>query len=232
MKADDKLAFKRHTLAHLLAAAVLELYPEAKNTIGPAIDNGFYYDFDNLKISDADLPKIEKKMRELLPTWTEFSHKTFEAKEARAAFEVNPYKLELITELEKAKEKITLYTCGKFTDLCRGGHSENPSKDIKDGSWKLDRIAGAYWRGDEKNLMLTRIYGLAFENKEKLDEYVKMREEAKLRDHKKLGKELDLLTFSELVGAGLPLWTPKGTLVRNLLDDFVWELRQEAGYQK
>ncbi len=228
----EELEHKRHSLAHLLAAAVLELYPEAKNTIGPAIDNGFYYDFDDLKISDADLPKIEKKMRELLPTWTKFSHKAVEASETKAVFEANPYKLELIDELEKANEKITLYTCGKFTDLCRGGHTENPAKEIKDGSWKLDRIAGAYWRGDEKNKMLTRIYGLAFETKKELENYEKQLVEAEKRDHKKLGKELDLFTFSDLVGAGLPLWTPKGTLLRDLLESFVWELRLARGYQR
>jgi len=236
MKADDKLAFKRHTLAHLLAAAVLELYPEAKNTIGPAINNGFYYDFDNLKISDADLPKIEKKMLELLPSWKKFEHKEVSAGEAREFFKSNPYKLELINELEKAGEKITFYTCGslagEFTDLCRGGHIENPSKDIKDGSWKLDRIAGAYWRGDEKNKMLTRIYGLAFETKKELENYEKQIVEVEKRDHKKLGKELDLFTFSDLVGAGLPLWTPKGTLLRDLLEGFVWELRAKRGYQR
>ena len=236
MKADDKLAFKRHTLAHLLAAAVLELYPEAKNTIGPAIDNGFYYDFDNLKISAVDLPKIEEKMRESLPSWTKFSHKAIEASEAKAAFSTNPYKQELIDELEKIGEKITFYTCGspagEFTDLCRGGHIENPSKDIAPDSWRISRIAGAYWRGDEKNKMLTRIYGLAFENKKELEDYEKQIVEAEKRDHKKLGKELDLFTFSDLVGAGLPLWTPKGTLLRDLLEGFVWELRAKRGYQR
>src|SRR3989338_2881363 len=136
----------------------------------------------------------------------------------------------------KADDKLTFYTCGslagEFTDLCRGGHIENPSKDIKDGSWKLDRIAGAYWRGDEKNKMLTRIYGLAFENKEELKKYEEKIEEAKNRDHKKLGRELDLFTFSELVGAGLPLWTQKGTLMRDILDDFVWRLRKKYGYER
>ena len=232
MSNTNELGAKRHSLAHLLAAAVLAIYPEAKPTIGPAIDNGFYYDFDDLSINEKDLQAIEKKMRELVKSWKSFDGKEVSEKEARAHFKGNPYKLELITDLGKEKQKITFYTCGNFTDLCRGGHSDNPSKDITPSSWKLDRIAGAYWRGDEKNKMLTRIYGLAFDTKEELEAYEKQMEEAKKRDHKKLGQELDLFTFSELVGGGLPLWTPKGTLVRDLLDSFVWELRQKAGYER
>ncbi|MEK7572591.1 MAG: threonine--tRNA ligase [Patescibacteria group bacterium] len=230
----------RHSLAHLLAAAVLEIYPDTKNTIGPSIEDGFYYDFEfSSPISDKDLPKIEKKMKDILKTWKEFKSEEKSAKEAKEYFNKNEYKIELIDEIVGKGEKITFYTCGKlapsktgFTDLCRGGHLENPSKEINSDSFKLDRVAGAYWRGDEKNKMLTRIYGLAFETKEELEKYINQREEAKKRDHKKLGKELDLFTFSELVGSGLPLWTPRGTLMRNLLDEYVWELRQEAGYEK
>ena len=154
------------------------------------------------------------------------------SKEEATNFFKNEYKVELINEIADRGEKITVYTCGGFTDLCRGGHLENPSKEINPDSFKLDRVAGAYWRGDEKNKMLTRIYGLAFENKEELDAYLKQREEAEKRDHKKLGKELDLFTFSDLVGAGLPLFTPNGTILRDLLDGFVWELRKAAGYVK
>ncbi len=224
---------KRHTLAHLLASAVLEIYPDTKNTIGPAIDDGFYYDFEfSTPISDKDLAQIENKMRKMLPKWIEFSHQEKTKEEASEYFQNNPYKLELINEIAEKGEKITFYTCGDFTDLCRGGHSENPSKEINIDSFKLDRVAGAYWRGDEKNKMLTRIYGLAFETKEELESYLNQREEARKRDHKKLGRELDLFTFSELVGAGLPLFTPKGTLVRDLLDGFVWELRQKVGYER
>ncbi len=223
----------RHSLAHLLAAAVLEMYPDTKNTIGPSIDDGFYYDFEfSAPISDKDLPKIEKKMREILKSWKEFTHEEQTENQAKEYFANNEYKNELITEIIAKGEKITFYTCGKFTDLCRGGHLENPSKEIASDSFKLDRVAGAYWRGDEKNKMLTRIYGLAFENKEALDAYIAQREEAKARDHKKLGKELDLFTFSELVGAGLPLFTPKGTLLRDLLDGFVWQMRKAAGYDR
>ncbi len=227
---NTELEHKRHSLAHLLAAAVLELHPKALPTIGPAIDTGFYYDFDDLTITEKDLGKIEQKMRELVKSWKKFDGKEASEKEARAHFKKNPYKLELIDDIVKDGQKITFYTSGEFRDLCRGGHTENPAKDIPAGSWKLDRVAGAYWRGDEKNKMLTRIYGLAFNTKEELEAYEKQVEEAKKRDHKKLGPELDLFTFSELVGSGLPLWTPKGTLMRNLLDSFVWELRQKAGY--
>lgn len=223
----------RHTLAHLLASAVLELYPDTKPTIGPSIDDGFYYDFEfSSPISDKDLPKIEKKMRENLKSWDKFSSIEKTTNEAKEYFKNNPYKLELINEIEEKGEKTTFYTCGNFTDLCRGGHAENPKGEIPMDSFKLDRVAGAYWRGDEKNKMLTRIYGLAFLTKEELDAYMVQREEAKKRDHKKLGKELDLFTFSELVGSGLPLWTPKGTMMRILLDNFVWSLREKHGYQK
>ena len=229
----DKLEYLRHSLAHLLAAAVLEIYPDTKNTLGPAIENGFYYDFDfKTPISDTDLPKIEKKMREILKSWKEFKGEEKSEKEAKAFFKNNQYKTELIDEIKKKKEKITFYTCGEFTDLCRGGHLENPSKEITPDAFKLDRVAGAYWRGDEKNKMLTRIYGLAFETKEGLDTYIEQREEAEKRDHKKLGKELDLFVFSELVGSGLPLWTPRGTILRTQLDDFVWKLRKKQGYEK
>ncbi|OGE93432.1 MAG: threonine--tRNA ligase [Candidatus Doudnabacteria bacterium RIFCSPHIGHO2_02_FULL_48_21] len=221
----------RHSLAHLLAAAVMELYPDAKRTIGPAIDNGFFYDFQFTKpISDSDLPSIEKKMRQLLPGWTKFEKSEVSEKDAKKKYADNPFKLELIEEY--AKGGLTLYKSGNFSDLCRGGHAENPAKEIAPDSFKLSHVAGAYWRGDEKNPMLTRIYGLAFASKKELDDYLKFQEEAKKRDHKKLGPELDLFTFSELVGAGLPLWTPRGTLIRTLLDDFVWELRKKFGYHR
>lgn len=229
----EKLEKIRHSLAHLLAAAVLEIYPDTKNTIGPAVDNGFYYDFEfSSPIADKDLGKIEQKMRELLKTWDKFSHEEVSEKDAKKHFANNPYKLELIDEIKEKGEKITLYTSGKFTDLCRGGHVESPKKDIAGNAFKLERVAGAYWRGDEKNKMLTRIYGLAFETKEALEEYEKQIEEAKKRDHKKIGKEMNLFVFSPLVGPGLPLWTPKGTVIRELLNDYVWELRKAKGYSK
>ena len=229
---EEQLKNNRHTLAHLLARAVLEFYPSVKLTLGPAVDNGFYYDIDfgTEKISDENLKELQTYMRKNLSKWTEFSHREISKEEAKKVFSGNEYKLELINEITERGEKITLYKCADFEDLCRGGHAENPAKEISTDSFKLDRIAGAYWRGDEKNKMLTRIYGLAFESKEKLDAYITQQEEAKKRDHKKLGVELDLFTFSELVGPGLPLWTPKGTILRNLLDAYVWELREAKGY--
>ena len=157
----------RHTLAHLLAASVREMYPGAKNAIGPSIDNGFYQDFDlgEHKISDEDLPKIEKKMREVLKTWKTSSHREVTPAEAKKEFEWNEYKCELIDEFAEGGKTITLYPLGDFLDLCKGGHSENPHKEVDPKTVKLDRVAGAYWRGDEKHKMLTRIYGLAFETK-------------------------------------------------------------------
>ncbi len=233
MNKENNLEHIRHTLAHLLASAVLELYPNTKNTIGPAIDNGFYYDFEfpnDIKLSDKDLKDIEKKMKKSLNSWKEFTHKELNEKEAKAHFKDNPYKIELIDEIIKKGEKITLYTCGGFTDLCRGGHSENPNKEINPDSFKLSHIAGAYWRGDEKNKMLTRIYGLAFETKERLDEYETKIEENKKRDHKKLGKELDLFLIDEEVGKGLPMWTPKGTIIKFALEQFTRDLERKYGY--
>ena len=223
----------RHSLAHLLAAAVGELYPETKNTIGPAVDNGFYYDFEfpsGVVISEKEFPKIEKTMKKILPTWKDFEKISVSAAEAKKHFADNPYKLELIAEIEKQGGEITLYKSGKFVDLCRGGHAD--VKDIGADAWKLERVAGAYWRGEEKNKMLTRIYGLAFGTKDELDTYMIQMEEAKKRDHKKIGRELGLFVFSELVGSGLPLWTPRGTLVRDILDAYVWELREAKGYMR
>jgi threonyl-tRNA synthetase len=230
----EKIGHIRHTLAHLLAAAVKHAHPDAKLTLGPAIDTGFYYDIDfgAEKISEDELPKIEKQMRKLLPSWKEFTHREVSVDEAKQQFAGNEYKLELIEEIAGKGEAITLYACGGFEDLCRGGHAEHPSQEIGADSFRLDRVAGAYWRGDEKNPMLTRIYGLAFAAKEELDAFLAQREEARKRDHRKIGHEMDLFLTSELVGQGLPLWTPRGTLLRHTLDGFVWELREKYGYQR
>ncbi|NOY15075.1 MAG: threonine--tRNA ligase [bacterium] len=224
----DKL---RHSCAHLLAAAVVSLWPDAKPTIGPVIDDGFYYDFDLPQpISQADLPKIEKRMKKIVKNWSKFEKQQLSCQKARQLFKNNPFKLELIDELQKDNQPITVYKSGDFIDLCRGGHIDKPNKAIK--HFKLLSVAGAYWRGDQKNKMLTRIYGTCFFTQEELDRYLAQLEEAKKRDHKKLGPQLDLFTFSSLVGPGLPLWTPKGTLIRSLLDNFVWQLRSQKGYQK
>jgi len=231
----SNLEHKRHTLAHLLAAATLKDYPHCKPTIGPAIDNGFYYDIDfsgGEAPDETGLKNIQKNMKKMLGSWTEFTHREVSASEAIEIYKDNPFKLELINELAAKGEIITLYKCGDFEDLCRGGHSENPAKEIQADAFKLDKMAGAYWRGDETKPMLTRVYGLAFDTKEELVAYETQLEEAKKRDHRKIGKEQDLITFSELVGAGLPLWTPKGTLIRHQLDTYIWQLREKHGYQR
>lgn len=229
----DNLEKMRHTLSHVLAAAVREIYPTATFGIGPAIDNGFYYDIDfgDTKLSDADLPKIEKKMRGIIARKLPMTKRTVSKTDAlNWARENNQkYKIELIEELPE-KEEISFYDMGDlFTDLCKGPHL----KDLGEvGAFKLIRIAGAYWRGDEKREMLTRIYGVAFAAQEELDAYLKRQEEAKARDHRKLGKELDLFCFSDLVGAGLPLFTPRGTELRELMANYSLSLRGREGFKK
>ncbi len=218
----------RHSCAHLMAAAVLKLWPKALPTIGPTIENGFYYDFDNLTVSESDFPKIEEEMRNLVKSWTSFEKIEVKPDEAKKTFKDNPYKLELIEELEKKSEKITLYESGKFLDLCRGGHVLNP-KEIK--YFKLLSTAGAYWKGSEKNKMLTRIYGTVFSTQEELDNFLKAQEEADESDHRKIGKDLDLFVFSDLVGKGLPLLTDKGTTIRRELERFIVDEEIKRGYK-
>jgi threonyl-tRNA synthetase len=225
------LSAKRHTLAHLLAAAVLELHPDAKPTIGPAIDNGFYYDFEfSAPIAEGDLKDIEKRMRKILPSWKEINGEKITEDHARRHFKENPYKIELIDEIVKKGENLTVYTAGSFTDLCRGGHSDNPAKDIPADSFKLSRLAGAYWRGNENNPQLTRIYGLAFASKKELDEYETLMKEAEKRDHRKLGKELDIFEFDEDTGPGMPLWLPNGAVIIEELERLAKETEFAAGY--
>ena len=225
MEKADKLQGIRHTLAHLTAAAVRELWPGSQNAIGPAIENGFYQDFEIAgTITDADLPKIEAKMKELLPKWTGFEKKEVTKEEALREFSWNKYKTELIEEFAGGGKKITFHDAPGLVDLCKGGHAENPAKEIDPSGFKLDRIAGAYWRGDEKNKMLTRIYGLAFETKEELEKYIEQREEAKKRDHRKIAREQDLLVFSDLVGSGMPMFTPKPNIIPEQILSFSREL--------
>ena len=222
----------RHSLAHLLGASLLELYPEAKLTIGPAIDNGFYYDAElPVKLSDSDLKQVEQKMRELIKSWDGFERIEVSPVEARKQFAGNQFKLELIDEIESKGEQVTLYKSGDFVDLCRGGHVDS-MKGIDKAGFKLTKVAGAYWRGDETKPQLTRVYGFAFPSGDELKAYETMLAEAAKRDHRILGKQLDLFLFSELVGPGLPLWTPKGTMLRTLLDQYVWELRAARGYER
>jgi threonyl-tRNA synthetase len=223
----------RHTLSHVLAAAIIKLYPDAKFGIGPAVDNGFYYDIDfgKTKISDADLPKIEKQMRKIIASNPVIEKRVVSKEDALqwAKEHHQDYKIELIEELPDGEE-ISFYDLGdSFTDLCKGPHINKVSQI---GAFKLTRVAGAYWRGDEKRPMLTRIYGVAFANEKDLEEYLEIQEEAKKRDHRKLGKELDLFCFSELVGAGLPLFTPRGTILRDLLNEFTQSYRIKNGYEK
>lgn len=232
----EELVMKqRHSLSHIMAAAIKNLYSDTTTVrfgVGPAIENGFYYDVDfgDVKVSDEDLKKIEKEMHKIinkdLPIV--YSEKSREEALAWANENKQKYKRELIEDLPE-NETISYYTLGKFEDLCKGPHVESTGKV---GAFKLEKVAGAYWRGDEKREMLTRIYGLAFETQEELDEYIKKQEEAKQRDHRKLGKELDLFCFSELVGSGLPLFTPRGTILRDILNDFAESYRLKNGYQK
>lgn len=230
----------RHTLSHVMAAALTEMYPGIQFGVGPAIENGFYYDVDLsgvkaknnelVKISDSDLPKIEKKMRGIIARGFEMKYSEKSRSEALswAKKTGQKYKVELIEELPE-EEVISFYQLGDFLDLCKGPHMEN-AKEV--GAFKLMRVAGAYWRGDEKREMLTRIYGVAFENETKLNEYLKQMEEAKLRDHRRLGKELDLFCFSDLVGAGLPLFSPRGAILRKIMEDYSLSLRARFGFEK
>lgn len=221
----------RHSAAHLLAATVLRMYPGTKNAIGPSIENGFYQDFDfgNSKITDEDLPKIEAEMKKTLENWDMFEIKEVPVEQAKKDFAWNPYKLELIEEFAKVGKTITETHQGEFLDLCKGGHSENPKKDI--GAFKLLSVAGAYWRGDEKNKMLTRIYGTCFATQKELDEYLQMVEEAKKRDHKKLGPILELFFYHE-TAPGMAYWLPKGLILKNELLAFSRQIHKQYDYQE
>lgn len=224
----------RHSLAHLLAMAVLELDPKAKLGTGPATDTGFFYDFEFSKektFSENDFKAIEKIMRKLINKKFNFVREEISDEEAREIFKYQPYKLELIKEIAARGETLSIYRTADFTDLCEGPHVGNTS-DIPADAFKITRIAGAYWKSNEGNAQLTRITGIAFESKAALEKYEWQQEEAKKRDHKKLGKELGLFVFSDLVGSGLPLFTPKGTIIRELLDNYVWELRRQKGYER
>jgi len=226
MKKVEKI---RHSLAHILAYAVQELYPGTKFGIGPAIENGFYYDFDlPKKITQEDLPRIERKMKDLIKENIKFKKKIVSKREAEEIFKDQPYKLELIKEIES--ENVSIYESRKFVDLCAGPHVKS-TKEIDLNAFKLVKIAGAYWKGDEKNPMLTRIYGIAFETREELENYLRIQEEAEKRDHRILGQKLELFLFDEEVGAGLPIWMPKGAILRKLIQDFLFEELKREGYE-
>jgi threonyl-tRNA synthetase len=239
---DSELYRIRHSAAHVMAQAVLEMFPEAKYTIGPPIEDGFYYDFELPRsLSPDDLAVIEKRMREIILGNHQFAKQVVSADEARRIFADQPYKLELIGGLEqggfdeygnplKVKPEISIYRHASFVDLCRGPHVEQTGK-INPDAIRLLSVAGAYWRGDERNAMLQRVYGTAWKSAQELEEYLWKQEEAKKRDHRKLGKELGLFYFSEDVGAGLPLFTPKGEMMRYLMEGYVREVQTRYGYQ-
>ncbi len=218
----------RHSLSHIMAQAVLEFYPKTKLGFGPAIENGFYYDFQLAKpLQEQDLQKIEEKMKELILQNQKFIKKNISKLAAKKLFKDQPYKLELIKELPG--KNVSIYTNGSFTDLCKGPHINNTG-EIKPNIFKLTKTAGAYWRGSEKNKMLTRIYGLAFETEKELMDYLKMAEEAEKRDHRKLGKDLKIFMFSEMVGPGLPLWLPNGAVIIEELEKLAKEMETKGGY--
>jgi threonyl-tRNA synthetase len=231
----------RHSAAHVMAQAVMELFPDGKVTIGPPVENGFYYDFDLPRnLTPEDLEQIEKRMRQIVQAKHEFKKRVVSADEAREIFKDQPYKLELIDGLEKGgldeygnplKEavEISIYQQDSFTDLCRGPHVAS-TKEIRQDAFKLMNVAGAYWRGDEKNKMLQRIYGTAWENKDQLKEYLNQLEEAKKRDHRKLGKELEIFIFDDEIGPGLPLWLPNGGVMIEELEKLAKEMEEKAGY--
>jgi threonyl-tRNA synthetase len=226
----NDLSALRHSCAHLLAAAIGELFPDSLRTIGPSIDSGFYYDFDRLKISETDFPNIEAKMHELVKSWTTITGREVSVSEAKRIFADNPYKLELIDEFSREGQTLTIYRSGDYEDLCRGGHIDHPDRQLK--HFKLLSVAGAYWRGDEKNTMLTRIYGTCWPDQSDLDQYLHRLEEARRRDHRKLGRELNLFTFSDLVGSGFPLYTQRGALIRRLVNEYVESVQSRQGYQQ
>ncbi|MBI3231743.1 MAG: threonine--tRNA ligase [Candidatus Doudnabacteria bacterium] len=229
---NERLQNIRHTLAHLTAAAVRQLWPGSQNAIGPAIENGFYQDFEIAgSLTDKDLPRIEARIRKLIPTWTRFEKKEVTKEEALKEFAWNKYKTELIEEFAQEGKKLTFHNSPGFVDLCKGGHVESPSKEIKPDAFKLTHIAGAYWRGNEKNKMLTRIYGVAFESKQELDNHLAMLAEAEKRDHKILGPKLDLFMFHP-TSPGMPYWLPKGMTVLNKLMEFWREEHAKRGYME
>ncbi len=223
-----ELATMRHSAAHVMAEAVLQMFPDAKLAIGPAIENGFYYDFDLPRsLTPEDLDEIEKRMEDIKKGAYEFKRDEISRAEALAYFGDQPYKVELINDLPE-DVVISRYTQDTFTDLCRGPHVDNTSQI---GTFKLQNVAGAYWRGDEHRPMLQRIYGTSWPSRKELDEYLHQQEEARKRDHRKLGKELGLFYFSDEIGPGIPLFTPKGEMLRYLMENYVRDVQTRYGYQ-
>ena len=231
---DYPLEVIRHSLAHIVAAAVTELYPNVRPAIGPAIDNGFYYDFDfgPDKLSEDQLPLLNQKMLELIAADLPFNQEIKSAVDALAAEQAagQTYKAEIIADLQAQGEtEVSYYTVGQFADLCRGPHVASTA-DLRQAGFLVHHLAGAYWRGSEKNKMLTRVYALAFNNQVELDNYLQLLAEAEQRDHRKLGRELDLFHIDEQVGLGLPLWHPKGAILWKVIEDFWSNQHLRNGY--
>ena len=229
IKEDEKLSVMNHSCAHLLAQAVKHLYPEAKFWVGPVIEDGFYYDIDlgDKTLTDEDLPKIEREMKKISKDGKRIVRHELSKEEAKEMFKDDPYKQDLISRMDENEETISCYTQGDFTDLCRGPHVESV-KLLK--HFKLIKHSGAYWKGDAKNKMLQRIYGVCFETKEDLENFLHELEEAKERDHRKIGKEQELFMTHELVGSGMPLWLPNGALIRHELENYIYEKEEKMGY--
>lgn len=225
---DAKQEKLRHSAAHILAAAIQDLYPKARNTIGPPVEEGFYYDFDELEITPEDFLKIELKIKEIIKENKPFERKEVTITEAKKIFKGNKYKTELAEEFQKAGDKLTVYSCGKFVDLCRGPHMKSTG-EVK--AIKITKIAGAYWRGDNRNKQLTRVYGIAFESEKEMRQHLFMLEEAAKRDHRKIGQELDLFSFHDCA-PGMVFWHPKGTIIWNELIAYWKEEHAKAGYQE
>ena len=230
IKENERLSVMNHSCAHLLAQAVKHLYPNAKFWVGPVIEEGFYYDIDlgDDVISEEDLPKIEKEMKKLAKDGKRIIREELTKKEALEKFGNDPYKVDLISRMDEDNTIISCYTQGDFTDLCRGPHVET-TKELK--YFKLLKVSGAYWKGDAKNKMLQRVYGICFESEEDLNKHLEYLEECKQRDHRKLGKDLGIFMFSDLVGKGLPMWLPNGFLLRRKLSDYIMDKELELGYK-
>ena len=229
IKEDAKLSVLNHSCAHLLAQSVKHLYPNAKFWVGPVIDDGFYYDIDlgDVTLTNEDLPKIEKEMKKVSKDGKRIVREEITKEEALEKFKDDPYKIDLISRMDENNTIISMYTQGDFTDLCRGPHVET-TKELK--YFKLLKVSGAYWKGDAKNKMLQRIYGVCFTNEEDLNNCLAEIEEAKQRDHRKIGKDLEIFMNDELVGAGMPLWLPNGAIIRKQLENYIYNKEQKLGY--
>ena len=230
IKENEELSVMNHSCAHLLAQAVKHLYPQAMFWVGPVIDSGFYYDIDlgGLVIKEEDLEKIEKEMKKISKDGKRIVRHEISKDEALEMFKNDPYKIDLINRMNEDENVISCYTQGDFTDLCRGPHVDTV-KQLK--YFKLLKVSGAYWKGDSNNKMLQRIYGVCFDTENKLNEYLELLEDAKQRDHRKIGKDLDIFMTSDLVGKGMPMWLPNGALIRKQLENYIYEKEKKLGYQ-